>query len=192
MISVKCRLKLKLFFTQQLWTYFIVFSSIILCSWLFDRWFEGIAFCIAHYFIRPNLDYTYHSKSHCLQLTLFIVWCCIPNTLNLTISLLSAIPIAFFICWIGCIFEEKTRKTKELIDIKTEKLKYKFNTETCTKKQLLIRCQELRFSKENTELAIEFFINKTKQSIIAEKLCIEELSVARQKLRLKQKLNKIT
>ncbi len=66
-----------------------------------------------------------------------------------------------------------------------------FNTETCTLDELIARCNELRFSQDNTNLAIEFFIKKTKQSVIADMLCIEEVSVARKKLRLKEKLNKI-
>lgn len=67
-----------------------------------------------------------------------------------------------------------------------------FNTETCTLDELVSRCNELHFSEENTNLAVEFFIKKTKQSLIADMLCIQETSVAIKKIRLKEKLNKIT
>lgn len=64
-----------------------------------------------------------------------------------------------------------------------------FSVDTCTENELIARCKELRLSEENTNLAVEFFIKKTKQSIIANKLCIDEKSVQRKKTRLKAKLN---
>lgn len=64
-----------------------------------------------------------------------------------------------------------------------------FNVEKCTKEQLIARCKELKLSSETTELAIELFINNTKQSLIASKLCIEEKSVQQHKRRLRKKLN---
>lgn len=67
--------------------------------------------------------------------------------------------------------------------------KPKFSVATCTEKELLDRCKQLSLSEENTNLAIEFFIKKTKQSIIADKLYINEKSVQIRKKRLKDKLN---
>jgi hypothetical protein len=64
-----------------------------------------------------------------------------------------------------------------------------FDVDLCTKEELINRCAELNFSKENTDLAIKFFIEKTKQSEIADELCIDEKSVQTRKRRLKQKLN---
>lgn len=64
-----------------------------------------------------------------------------------------------------------------------------FNADTCTKDELIQRCTELKFSKENTELAVMFFIDKTKQSIIADLLHIDEKSVTTRKKRMKAKLN---
>lgn len=64
-----------------------------------------------------------------------------------------------------------------------------FDVDLCTKEELINRCAELNFSKENTELAIKFFIKKTKQSDIADELCIDEKSAQTRKRRLKQKLN---
>lgn len=64
-----------------------------------------------------------------------------------------------------------------------------FDTDTCTLDELLSRCNELHLSKDNTDLAVEFFIHKTKHSIIADRLCIDEKSVVMRKMRLKRKLN---
>ena len=50
------KIRLKDFIKQQLWVYLIVFASIALCSWIFDKWIEGIMFCIAHTAIRTAFD----------------------------------------------------------------------------------------------------------------------------------------
>lgn len=64
-----------------------------------------------------------------------------------------------------------------------------FNVDDCTKEELVARCKELKLSDDAIELAIELFVNKTKQSIIADKMCIEEKSVQQHKRRLRKKLN---
>lgn len=63
-----------------------------------------------------------------------------------------------------------------------------FCTDTCTEEELRTRCADIHLSQDNTELAVEFFIRKTKQSIIADRLCIDEKSVTTRKKRLKAKL----
>ena len=71
-----------------------------------------------------------------------------------------------------------------------EKLKPKpFDVVTCSRDELLARCEEIKLSKFNTDLAVELFINKTKQSVLADKLCIDEKSITMKKQRLKKKLN---
>ena len=65
-----------------------------------------------------------------------------------------------------------------------------FDVDNCTEEQLVARCQEFNMSPDAIELAIELFIKKTKQSVIADKLFIEEKSVQQHKRRMKQKLNK--
>lgn len=64
-----------------------------------------------------------------------------------------------------------------------------FDVDNCTKEQLITRCEELKMSNDAIELAIELFINKTKQSILADKMCVEEKSIQQHKRRLRKKLN---
>jgi oligoribonuclease (3'-5' exoribonuclease) len=100
------------------------------------------------------------------------------------------VPINYFIGWVGF-----TKKQADYYEIKYTRLKQKleekkdFNTDTCTKDELIARCRELGLNEENTNLAIEFFIKKTKQSELADKLCVDEKSIQQSKRRLKQKLN---
>ena len=188
-LTAKQKLELQIFFKYLLWNYIVVVGSIFICSWIFGRWIEGISFCVAHCALRYKLRYVYHSKNHCLELTLFIVWCVIPHTISLSYSLLSTIFDGFVICWIGCTLQEKIAIAIEMHKSKNQAEQKPFNVDTCSKDELILRCKQLRLSSHNTDLAIAFFIDKTKQSIIAEQLCIDEKSVAQQKYRLKAKLN---
>ena len=110
----------------------------------------------------------------------------VAATLPISISMLSGVIVGMMDCYI-------LYKVRDYFDIRNELREITkpkpFNVDTCTEAELLERCRELRFSQENTDLAIEFFIKKTKQSVLADKLCIDEMSIARRKLRLKHKLN---
>lgn len=127
----------------------------------------------------------------CRLITSVVFFFGVSFILPLALSLFSAIPICYFISWVGFTkkqadyYELKYYRLKEELEKKCE-----FNTDTCTENELIERCKELRFSEENTLLAIEFFIKKTKQSEIANKLCVDEHAVSTRKLRLKKKLNK--
>lgn len=189
MLNAKQRLEIKIFVKYLLWNYVLVVLSVLLCAWIFNRWVEGISFCVAHCLLRYKFRYVYHSKNNCLALTLFIIWCVIPHTISLSYSLLSTIFDGFVICWIGCTIQEKITLAIEVRKKKSQPEQQPFDVDNCSKNELIIRCKEIRLSAHNTDLAIAFFIDKTKQSIIAEKLCIDEKSVAMQKYRLKMKLN---
>ena len=89
--------------SKQLLIYITIFSSIALCSFIFNRWIEGIAFCISHFCIRKEFDRQFHfnKMAYCFILTEVIIWFAIPITLSISISLLSSIPVAFIICLVG-------------------------------------------------------------------------------------------
>lgn len=150
-------------------------------AWLANKEIEALCFCIAHIVLRPKFKKQYHSNftSVCLFMTVNIAFLGILFCFPIETSLLSAIPLAFGVAWIGYIAQDR-------LDLLTPK---PFNTDTCTESELIARCKQLHFSDENTALAIEFFIRKTKQSVIADQLCIDEKSVTTRKKRMKQKLN---
>ena len=188
-LTAKQKLHCELFFKRVIWHYLLAISSILICSWLFNRWLEGVAFCIAHTTLRYKFRYVYHNDNYCLLITNFIIWLCISQSRVLSVSLLSTLLEAFSVCWIGCIIQHKIIISKEVSVLRKELAPKPFNTDTCSKEELLIRCKQLRLSTSTTDLAVAFFIDKTKHSIIAENLCIEEKSVIMKKMRLKQKLN---
>lgn len=107
-------------------------------------------------------------------------------TLPISISMLSGVIVGMIDCYI-------LYKVRDYFDIRNELRELTkprpFNVDTCTEAELLNRCRELKLSQENTELAVEFFIKKTKHSELADRLCITEHGVAERKQRLKHKLS---
>lgn len=78
-------------------------------------------FCIAHVVIRREFDRQFHfnKTAYGISLTLAILWFAIPITLPIATSLLSSIVIAFLICFIGFIAQDRLDKTKQIGELKT-------------------------------------------------------------------------
>ena len=182
---------IKDFICQQLWVYLIVFASIMLCAWIFNRWIEGFMFCVAHTCIRNafNKQFHFNKTAYCLILTCTIIWFSIPITLPLATSLLSSIPVAFLVCFFGFIAQDR-------VDLLLYKKKHEsFNLKTCTKEELIHRCDLLGYNKDKTELAIMLFIDKLSHYQIWNKLCeehknIDIATIKQYKYRIKKELLK--
>ena len=155
------------------------------------------------YFISKNF-YTvqFHSKSlkQCFTLSLMVfalaTVAVVPSDFSIMFSVLFGCAIAFVSYKFGIVqrkmndYDYIEPRYNQLVEFYKEATTPKpFSTDTCSIDELIARCNELKFSKENTDLAVEFFINRTKHSIIADRLCIDEKSVVMRKMRLKRKLN---
>lgn len=160
-------------------------------------------FIFLPYFISKNFyEKQYHAKSlkQCFAMSLMIFAAAIifvlPTKISMTFSVMIGSGIAYISYKAGTI-QDKLRdydyiepRYNQLVEFyKAATTQKQFDVDTCTEDELRQRCESLRLSNENTELAVEFFIKKTKQSIIADRLCIDEKSVTIRKMRLKQKLN---
>lgn len=160
-------------------------------------------FVFLPYFITKNFyARQYHSRSlkECFTISLvvfsLIMLTTLPKVMSIIFSVLLGLAIAFISYKIGIMqfklkdYEYIEPRYNELVAFYENATKSKpFDVNTCTENELRKRCEELHFSYDNTELAVEFFIKKTKHSIIADKLCIDEKSVTRRKMRLREKLN---
>ena len=175
----------------------VVLGAILGGAWLMNKTLLATPLIVAFRLTRVKIEEKYAvlhcaTISACMCVSTAICWCGLYLSLPMNISLISNIIV-------GVIFAIITWKIQEIIDEKAEYAKIKekletekvFNTDTCTLDELVARCKELRLNKENTELAIRFFIDKTKQSVIADELAIDEKSVQMRKRRLKHKLNNI-
>lgn len=175
------RVKFRLF---QVATYGIVFATISLMAIVTGKYIETIGLFVSFVSLRYAFEKTWHSKSfwRCIFISCVVFVVGISFVPNKGVSLLAC--IAFGLC-----IDYVAYKYKDYEDIRLELYK-PFNVDTCTRAELLTRCREVGLSEENTELAVEFFVKKTKQSEIADRLCINEKSVQIRKKRLRQKLNK--
>lgn len=168
--------------------------AIFVPACIFNKFVEGIVFFICHWLIREQFQEQYHCTSHamCRLVTSVVFFFGICFVFPVSLSLFSTIPICYLISWIGFTKKQADTYEREYNDLKRKLEKKKdFHTDTCTEEELIARCKELHLSEENTNLAIEFFIKKTKQSILADKLFLEEKSVQEKKRRLKHKLNSL-
>ena len=167
--------------------------AIFVPAFLLNKWFEGAIFFVCHWLIREQFPKQYHHivPATCRLITSVTFFFGVSFILPFALSLISAIPINYFIGWVGF-----TKKNEEYYVYKYEKLKAQleakkpFSTDSCTEAELIARCKELGMKPDNIDLAIELFIKKTKQSKIADKLCVNEAAICIRKYRLKEKLNK--
>lgn len=181
----KLKVKFRLF---QISTYALVFSAIILMAFLTGKYIETTGLFIAFVSLRYAFKKTYHSNSFwaCIAISIIIFVIAILFMPNKNTSLLACIVFGLMIDFIAYKYKDYEDKIAELTELKKPK---PFSVDTCTEDELVERCKALRFSEENTNLAVEFFIKKTKQRLIADKLCLDEKYVKLKKHRLKQKLN---
>lgn len=183
---MKLEVQFRLF---QISTYSLVFSAIILMALLTGKYIETTFLFIAFVTLRYAFPKTYHANSFwaCIAISIIIFVVAIMFVPNKNISILACIIFGLTIDFLAYKYKDYDDKRAELMQLKKPK---PFSVDTCTENELIERCRALHLSEENTNLAIEFFIKKTKQSIIAEQLCVDEASIRMRKQRLKQKLNK--
>lgn len=105
----RIKLKIQKFFMYELWQILIVISAISLFAWLFRKPIEAVFFCISHVVIRYCFAKEYHSHyiSICMCITLFVIFLGTTASLPLAVSIISSVPVAFLICWVGYIAQDR-------------------------------------------------------------------------------------
>lgn len=103
------KLKIEKFFKEQLWQLLLVIAFLLFCGWLFDKMIVSILFAVSHTVIRPRFEKQFHAKTTyvCMFMTLTISFFGISYCLPLSVSLLSAIPVCYFISWVGYIAQDR-------------------------------------------------------------------------------------
>ena len=190
------RLKVEKFLVEQLWVYLVVFCSIFLCAWLFNKWIESIMFCVAHICIRRafNKQFHFNTTAYCLSLTLAIIWFAIPIKLPLTSSLLSSIPISFLICFFGFIAQDRIdvmRNVKKLDSYATElvmKLTHK-DIYAMTEDELYEHCRNCGLDEEDCKIAYFVVIERLQGKELYNALPYSEATIKRKRLKIMKKIN---
>ena len=180
----------------------IILGLLMGFAWLVGKPIEFLCVFLPYFATKGLYTRQFHARSlkECFTLSLivfgFVTISCIPHETSLMYAVLIGLAIAFISCKIGNVqlklkdYEYIEPRYNWLLRFYTEATEERpFDVENCTEEELKDRCKALHLSDENTELAIEFFVRKTKHKIIAERLCIDEKSVTTRKKRLKAKLN---
>lgn len=186
-MKLNWRVKFRLF---QVATYSIFFIAIALMAFLTNKYIETIALFISFVWLRNCFGKTYHSDSFwlCILISILVFVGAITFVPNKNVSICSCILFGLIIDFIAYKYKDYQDTRDTLLELTKPK---PFSVKSCTESELIKRCGELHLSEENTNLAIDFFIKKTKQSILADRLCIDEKSVQMKKQRLKEKLNSL-
>lgn len=149
------------------------------------------------YFVTKGFYSTqYHATSlktcfvYSVMVFAFVTTIAMPKEYSISVSIILGCGIAYGSYKIGTI--QKKLKDYAYIKPRYEEMTAPrpFSCVSCTEAELIARCKELHYSEVKTGLAVEFFIKKTKHSIIADRFCIEPSSVAMSKWRMKKDLEK--
>lgn len=134
--------------------------AIFIPSLIFNKWIEGVAFFFCHWFIREQFSMQYHHivPAMCRLITSIVFFFGVSFILPLGLSLFSAIPICYFISWVGY-----TKKQADYYQLQCERLKEMYCNE---KEGLLVKCRQAKLSERDTEIAIKYFYeHKTPKEI---------------------------
>jgi predicted membrane protein len=134
--------------------------AIFIPSLIFNKWVEGIVFFFCHWFIREQFPKQYHHivPAMCRLITSVVFFFGVSFVLPFGLSLFSAVPINYFIGWVGY-----TKKQADYYEMKCQRLQEQFCNE---KEQLLAKCREARLSQRDTEIAVMYFYeHKTPKEI---------------------------
>lgn len=182
----------------------LILGLLVGFAWLIGKPIEFLLIFLPYFLTKGIYAKQYHARSlkECFSLSLVVfalaLMACVPSGASIMFSVVLGLAIAFISYKVGVIqfklkdYEYIEPRYNFLVNFYKDATAPKpFSVDTCTEQELRLRCSTLHLSHENTELAVEFFIRKTKQSIIADKLCIDEKSVTTRKKRLKAKLQQI-
>ncbi len=154
-------------------------------------------FCISHTAIRYCFDKQFHFNkiAYCLILTLAIVWFAIPITLSVSVSLLSSIPIAFIICLLGFIAQDRVDLIKDVkrLEEQTILLIRKISTKdlyAMSEEELYQHCRNCGLSEEDCKLAYFFIIERLHGKELYNALPYSEATIKRKRVKILNQIKK--
>lgn len=167
-------------------------AAISLPAILTGKYFESVFFFFCHWLIREQFPKQYHSviPSTCRTITSVVFFFGVMFILPFSFSFIFAIPINYFISWVGFVKKDRDDLEYQLEKLKSSLEKDKtFSTKNCTKEELIARCKEIGMKQENIDIAIELFVERKSRKELAEKHYLTEDAIKKKKQRLKDKLN---
>lgn len=129
--------------------YMTVFICSIIPAIFFNKYIESIIFLGIHTVTRLQFEWQYHNiiPEICRTISGIVCFFGISFVLPLSISLLSAIPLNYFICYIGSI-----KAQSNYFQNKCEKLQI-----NSTKEQFEEKCRKAKLSKRDKIIAEKYY-----------------------------------
>lgn len=164
--NIRLKLKLEKFIKEEAWQLLLVIAFIFACGWIFDKIIVAVQFAIAHTIIRPRFEKQYHAKKTylCMFLTLTISFFGIASCLPLSVSLLSCIPVCWFISWIGYIAQDRMDCYKTITKLKSKTIWQ------MTENELVDYCYAKGVRGDMLEFVVMILIHQMKYEEIGDKL----------------------
>ena len=134
--------------------FLVVIIASLIPALLFGKWLEAIIFLICHTLIRPQFPKQYHHiiPAMCRSISAVVVFFGTSFMLPLSWSLFSAVPINYFISWIGFV-----KRDRDDLELKCLWLREKLQD---PKEQIIIKCRKANLSDRDTKLAIMYYVER--------------------------------
>lgn len=164
--NIRLKLKLEKFIKEEAWQLLLVIAFVFACGWIFDKIIVAVQFAIAHTIIRPRFEKQFHAKKTylCMFLTLTISFFGIASCLPLSVSLLSCIPVCWFISWIGYIAQDRMDYYKTITKLKSKTIWQ------MTENELVDYCYAKGVRGDMLEFVVMILIHQMKYEEIGDKL----------------------
>lgn len=134
--------------------FLVVIIASLIPALLFGKWLEAIIFLICHTLIRPQFPKQYHHiiPAMCRTISAVVVFFGTSFMLPLSWSLFSAVPINYFISWVGCV-----KRDRDDLELRCMWLREKLQD---PKEQILIKCRKAKLSDRDTKIAIMYYVER--------------------------------
>ena len=184
---IKIKIKIEDFIKKELWQYLIVVAFLFICGWLFDKYILAANLAISHFFMRPKFDKQFHcrhnnrkvAKTLCLILTCTLIFFSVAMVLPLSVSLLSALPVTYLICWFGYIAQDR-------LDLLS---KLKPNIYQLNNNEFVDFCLSKGLTNDEIQIATLIFRKRLKGEILYKNAGYSKRQVIRIKKKIVKKFN---
>lgn len=177
------------FFAFKNGLYAFIFLMIFGFAFILGKYIEAFFLFISYLCIRYLFPKTFHHTNTymCVFWSIVAFWICIVLVLPISVSILSSIIIVLILCYVLYKVQDYVDMRNELMELKTVK---QFNINTCTRDEFILRCREVGLHKDNIDIALAYFLDKSMNIWdIATKYSIDYDSAKRRVSRIKQKIS---
>lgn len=134
--------------------FLVVIIASLIPALIFGKWLEAIIFILCHTLIRPQFKKQYHHiiPAMCRSISGVVAFFGISFVLPLSWSLLSAIPINYFISWVGFV-----KRDRDDLEVKCMWLREKLAQPEV---KFFEKCRKAGLSERDTKLAKMYYIDR--------------------------------